>query len=111
MTNENKEILHQNIFDKIVTIIAVSLQIPEDEVKIDSNLQDELDAESIDLLDIRFGIEQEFDFKFNDEEIKKILENAVGEDIKSAAKLSRLLTVRHFYDYTVYKINADYETA
>ncbi len=98
----------ETIFPPLRTIVAMSLQIPEDEVKSNSNLKDELDAESIDLLDIRFGIEQEFGFKFDDAEIKSMLEKVTKNSVETAAALSRLLTVKHFLDYILYKTNPEY---
>jgi acyl carrier protein len=45
---------------QLITIVAKSLQIPEKKVHLTSTLMLDLEAESIDILDIRFAIEQTF---------------------------------------------------
>jgi len=51
------------IYPKVAEIIADALGCEEDEVKPDSSLIDDLDAESIDFLDIVFRLEREFKVK------------------------------------------------
>jgi acyl carrier protein len=94
------ELIEKNL----ITIVAKSLQIPEVKVKLSSSLINDLDAESIDILDIRFAIEQTFGFKFNNEEIKGILAQAAADRIFEEKDIPVLFTVGRLYDYIVYKL-------
>lgn len=64
------------IYPKVAAIIADALGCDEDEVKPDSSLIDDLDAESIDFLDIVFRLEREFKVKIPR---GKAIEEARGE--------------------------------
>lgn len=64
------------IFPKVAEIVADALGCDEDEVKPDSSLIDDLDAESIDFLDIVFRLEREFRVKIPR---GKAIEEARGE--------------------------------
>jgi len=55
---------------KVRQIIADSLCVDLDEVKLESNLMRDLGAESIDFLDIMFRMEKEFDIKIPQREIE-----------------------------------------
>jgi acyl carrier protein len=92
------------IQSQLITIVAKSLQIPEITVKMDSTLMNELDAESIDILDIRFAIEQQFGFKFDNEEIKTMLKKAAAEHQLAEKDIPELFTVRRLYDYIILKL-------
>ena len=65
-----------SIYPQVVEIIADALGCDEDEVKPDSSLINDLDAESIDFLDIVFRLEQEFKVKIPR---GKAVEEARGE--------------------------------
>ncbi len=61
------------VFDKIVEIIVENLDVEASELTLESNLADDLDADSLDLFQMISEIEEEFDVKFeNIEEIKTI---------------------------------------
>ncbi len=64
------------IYPKVADIIADALGCDEDEVKPDSSLINDLDAESIDFLDIVFRLEREFKVKIPR---GKAVEEARGE--------------------------------
>ena len=64
------------IYPQVAEIIADALGCDEDEVKPDSSLIDDLDAESIDFLDIVFRLEREFKVKIPR---GKAVEEARGE--------------------------------
>lgn len=88
---------------QLITIVAKSLQIPEITVKLDSSLMNDLGAESIDILDIKFAIEQQFGFKFDNEEIRIMLRKAAEEFNLSEKDIPALFTVRRLYDYILLK--------
>lgn len=64
------------IFPQVAEIIADALGCEEDEVKLDSSLINDLDAESIDFLDIVFRLERQFKVKIPQ---GKIIESARGD--------------------------------
>ena len=66
------EILSDNeILSRLVNIIVEALRIDPDTVSLKSNLLTDFDAESIDLVDIRFRIEETFGFKMDQEEFAR----------------------------------------
>ena len=55
------------IFEKIKTIIAEQLNIDESRITPDTNLMKDLEADSIEAVEIIMGIEDEFDIEIPDE--------------------------------------------
>ncbi|MFT4664575.1 MAG: acyl carrier protein [Polaribacter sp.] len=94
----------KEIENAVRTIIAKSLMIPEDDVHLHSKLLVELEAESIDILDIRFGVEQHFGIKFSNEEIKKNLQRMATENDVTEKDIPNLFTVESICKYVVYKL-------
>ena len=66
------------IYPKVAEIIADALGCDEEDVKPDSSLINDLDAESIDFLDIVFRLEKNFDIKIPRGEL--FPENLAGAD-------------------------------
>ena len=60
------------VFDKLKEIIMDQLDVEEDEVTMDANIQEDLDADSLDMVDLVMSVEEEFDLKIEDEEVEKI---------------------------------------
>ena len=58
----------QEIFEKVRTTLVDALNVDEDEVTIKSRLRGDLNAESIDFLDIVFRLEKQFGVKIPREE-------------------------------------------
>jgi len=55
------------IFDKVKAIIADKLAIDEDSITLDSSFVNDLKADSMDILDLVSGFEEEFDLTVPDE--------------------------------------------
>lgn len=91
---------------RLITIVAKSLEIPEKTVLLESSLMNDLGAESIDIMDIRFAIEQQFGFKFNFEEIRSLLSDVVTERKLTEKDIPSKFTVGSLMDYIVYKLVA-----
>ena len=53
-------------------IIMDQLDVEEDEVTMDANIQEDLDADSLDMVDLVMSVEEEFDLKIEDEDVEKI---------------------------------------
>ena len=59
------------ILDKIKAIIAEQLNIDESRIDIDTNLMEELEADSLDSVEIIMAVEEEFDLAIPDVEAEK----------------------------------------
>ena len=60
------------VFDKLKEINMDQLDVEEDEVTMDANIQEDLDADSLDMVDLVMSVEEEFDLKIEDEDVEKI---------------------------------------
>ena len=59
------------VFDKIKEIIAEQLGVEEDVVTMDTNLMKDLEADSLDAVEIIMAIEDEYDIEIPDEDAEK----------------------------------------
>ena len=60
------------IFEKVRDIIAEELGIESDIIKLDSNLADDLGADSLDAIELIMAVEEEFDVEIADNEATQI---------------------------------------
>src|SRR5262245_9456225 len=97
------------IFDKVREALVDALGVDDDEVTPEATLRGDLDAESIDFLDIVFRLEKAFDIKIERGELipMDLLENAdyVQEGKVNAAGLAELKKRMPFADLS--KFEAD----
>ncbi len=68
------------IFEKVREILMDQLDVEEDAVTMDSNIQSDLGADSLDIVDLVMALEEEFDCDIPDEEIENI--KTVGDIVK-----------------------------
>ena len=72
-------------FEKLRKIIVEVLNVDENEVTMESTFIDDLGADSLDVLQIIMGLEEEFDIEIPNEEAEKIVTVADAvEQIKNA---------------------------
>jgi len=89
----------QEIFGKIREIITTAMRVGPERIKPPARLFTDLGAESLDILDIRFRMEGEFDLKITDGEIiERLGENITPEEIEEG------LTVQSLIDYVKEKL-------
>ena len=62
----------QALFLKIRPIIAKQLSIEEEKITLDSNIADDLSADSLDAIELVMAIEEEFSIEILDEEQEKM---------------------------------------
>ena len=62
----------EEIFDKLKELVADQLGVEEDEVTMEATMQDDLGADSLDLVDLVMSVEEEFGVKFADEDLENI---------------------------------------
>ena len=60
------------IFDKVKSIIVDQLDVDEDKVTLNSNIQDDLGADSLDIVDLVMSFEDEFDLEIPDDQVENI---------------------------------------
>lgn len=68
------------VFEKIREIIVDQLAVDESMVTMETNLMKDLEADSLDAVEIIMGIEEEFEIEIPDEEAEKI--QLVGDLVK-----------------------------
>ena len=59
------------VFDKLKARIAEQLSIDESVIKMDTNLMKDLEADSLDAVEIIMALEEEYDIEIPDEEAEK----------------------------------------
>ncbi|WP_407382527.1 acyl carrier protein [Ruminococcus sp.] len=60
------------VLEKIKVILAEQFDVEEDSLKNDTDLQEDLGADSLDVVDLLMSIEDEFEIEIPDEEIENI---------------------------------------
>jgi acyl carrier protein len=85
-----------DVSEKVRTLIAEALAASPERVTLDSNLMEELGAESLDFLDIVFKLERAFDIQITRGEMERAARGDMSEDefapngVLSEAGLARL---------------------
>jgi len=67
------------IFDAVRAIIVDQLGVDEDSVTMEASFRDDLDADSLDLVELIMAFEEQFGGEISDEEAQKI--TTVGEAV------------------------------
>ena len=60
------------VLEKVEAILAEQFDVDEDKITADTDLQEDLGADSLDVVDLLMSIEDEFDVEVPDEEIENI---------------------------------------
>ncbi|GKQ42575.1 acyl carrier protein [Companilactobacillus sp. RD055328] len=69
----------EQIMEKIVGLVSDRFDIPADQITANTNFKDNLDADSIDLVEFTLELEDEFGNEISDEDAEKI--KTVGEAV------------------------------
>ena len=77
----------EEIFEKVKNIIVDLLQVSEDAVTEEAHFIDDLGADSLDLVELIMGIEEEFNIEIPDGEAEKVVTvgdvvNYIKENVK-----------------------------
>ncbi|HBH94947.1 MAG TPA: acyl carrier protein [Ruminococcaceae bacterium] len=68
------------VFEKVKSIIMDQLDVEEDKVTLDAVIQDDLGADSLDIVDLVMSFEEEFDIEIPDDQVENI--KTVGDIVK-----------------------------
>lgn len=68
------------IFEKVKVIIVEQLGVDEDAVTMEASFRDDLEADSLDLVELIMAFEEQFGGEISDEEAQKI--TTVGEAVR-----------------------------
>ena len=60
------------VFDKVKELIADQLDVDAEKVVAEANIQDDLGADSLDIVDLIMAVEDEFEVKIEDEEVENL---------------------------------------
>ncbi len=66
--------------DKVIEIIADFLDLEKSEVTLESNLKEDLNADSLDFVELVMELEEEFDFEADEDKMQEI--KTVGDVVK-----------------------------
>lgn len=66
-------------FERVKEILVEQLDVDEASITLETSILNDLEADSLDLVEVIMAIEEEFDIEIPDEEIEKI--STVGEAI------------------------------
>ncbi len=59
-------------FDRVKKVVVEQLEVSEDEVTAPASFVDDLGADSLDVVELVMGLEEEFDIEIPDEDAEKI---------------------------------------
>ncbi len=90
----NELLSDDEIFRQLVDIIVETLRVDPESISLKSNILKDFDAESIDLVDIRFRLEETFGFRVEQEEFIQ----GLGEGL-SPAETGDDITVERVIGY------------
>ncbi|ASK63520.1 acyl carrier protein [Virgibacillus phasianinus] len=68
-----------DVFDRVKELIVERLEVEESKVTMEASFKDDLDADSLDVVELVMELEDEFDMEIADEEAEKI--NTVGDAV------------------------------
>ena len=74
----------EEIFEKLKSIIIEQLEVDEEKINLNSTLTDDLEADSLDIVELVMNIEDEFGISIPDSAANEIV--TVGDMVKYLAK-------------------------
>lgn len=71
-------------YEKIKMLISDQFEIDEDDVDMETSFRDDLNADSLDLMELVMGLEDEFEMEFDDDNVEDI--ETVGDAVNYIEK-------------------------
>lgn len=75
----------EDVFERVKAIIVDRLDVDESKVTMEASFKDDLEADSLDVVELVMELEEKFDMEIADEEAEKI--NTVGDAVNYINKL------------------------
>ncbi len=69
-----------DIFETVKSVVAEQLGIDEEEITMESSFNDDLEADSLDIVELMMALEDEFKIEISDEEAGKI--STIGDVVE-----------------------------
>ena len=76
----------QEVFDKVVAIVGEQMGVDKGEIQRDTSFVNDLNADSLDTVELVMEFEDEFDMSIPDEDAEKI--QTVGDAVKYIMKIA-----------------------
>lgn len=76
-----------DVFDRVKEIIVDRLDVEEEKVTLEASFKDDLEADSLDVVELVMELEDEFDMEIADEEAEKL--NTVGDAVNYINSVSQ----------------------
>ncbi|SET83811.1 acyl carrier protein [Salinibacillus kushneri] len=73
-----------DVFDRVKKVIVNQLEVDESKVTMEASFSDDLEADSLDVVELVMELEDEFDMEISDEEAEKIA--TVGDAVDYITK-------------------------
>ena len=70
----------ESVFETVKSIIVDQLDVEEDKVTMDADIQNDLGADSLDIVDLVMSFEEEYDIEIPDDQVENI--KTVGDIVK-----------------------------
>ena len=83
-----------NVFESVKSILVDQLNISEDSVQMDSLFVDDLNADSLDMVELVMAMEQEFNISIPDEEAERINTSWKAPALQNQLRFVRTLVPR-----------------
>tara|TARA_E500000305_G_C3948650_1_gene201070 strand:+ start:189 stop:614 length:426 start_codon:yes stop_codon:yes gene_type:complete len=80
LSTRKQERVRVDIEEKVIGIVSEQLNFPKEEINSQSSFQDDLKADSLDLVELVMEFEEEFDITIPDDDYEKI--RTVGDAVK-----------------------------
>ncbi|MCR1808701.1 acyl carrier protein [Haploplasma modicum] len=75
------------IFDRIKALVEQEMNIPAENISLESRIAEDLGADSIDAIELIMGVEEEFDIEISDDEAMNI--KTIGNLVEVIEKLTK----------------------
>ncbi len=69
-----------DIFETVKSVVAEQLGVDESEITMDSSFNDDLEADSLDIVELMMALEDEFKIEISDEDAGKI--STIGDVVE-----------------------------
>ena len=76
-----------DVLERVKAVVKEHLGVDDDKIKLEANFIDDLGADSLDLVELTMGFEQEFDLEIKDEQAEKIA--TVGDAVSMIEEVQK----------------------